>query len=92
MKPTVYPEQVGRLLRACAAYRAGDLAFEAFKAEVWRGACAIEACDELDLREFLQRAEARLDMAQFGYPESELGRRAAEVAREVAAECARRLP
>ncbi|MEZ6184236.1 MAG: hypothetical protein R3F62_04395 [Planctomycetota bacterium] len=91
VKPTVYPEQVGRMLRACAAYREGDLAFEVFKAEVWRCACAIEACDELDFREFLQCAEARLDMAQFG-PESELGGQAAEVAREVAAECARRLP
>lgn len=64
MAPT-YPDVARRLLVCCSAYRAGVDGLESLKSAVWGAATEISIPQERELREFLQRAEGRLDMIQF---------------------------
>lgn len=64
MMPTLYPDQVKAVLRACHAFEEGIIGLDELKAEIWKGAQAVVAVDEADFRRFLQAAEGRLDMIQ----------------------------
>ena len=63
--PTVYPDQVRAVLRACIAYQDGNINIDELKAEIWEGAQAVLAVEEAEFRRFLQSAEGNLDVIQF---------------------------
>lgn len=63
--PTVYPDQVKAVLRACLSYQDGKIELDELKAEIWDGVQAVVAVEEAEFRRFLQSAEGRLDMIQF---------------------------
>lgn len=60
-----YPEVALRLLACCSEYRNGDDGLEILKAAVWSAAREISIPRERTVRDFLQQAEARLDIVQF---------------------------
>lgn len=60
-----YPEVALRLLACCSEYRNGDDGLEILKAAVWSAAREISIPQERAVRDFLQQAEARLDVLQF---------------------------
>ena len=64
MAPT-YPEVALRLMASCYEYRNGDDGLEILKVAVWSAAREISIPQERALRDFLQQAEARLDIIQF---------------------------
>lgn len=63
--PTIYPDQVRAVLKACLAYQDGKVDLDELKARIWEGAQAVVAVEEAEFRRFLQSAEGKLDVIQF---------------------------
>ncbi|MBX3375132.1 MAG: hypothetical protein KF817_14985 [Phycisphaeraceae bacterium] len=63
--PTIYPDQVRAVLKACLAYQDGNVDLDELKARIWEGAQAVVAVEEAEFRRFLQSAEGKLDVIQF---------------------------
>lgn len=60
----IYRDVVRELLQRCEDYREGRLALADFKSAIWGATQVIVAVEERSLRDFLQRAEGRLDVLE----------------------------
>lgn len=90
MSPT-YPDVASRLLEVCDMFRRGQVELAGLKAAVWSASGEIALPQERPLREFLQHAEGRLDMAEFTVDDDELPKVLDDILLEVEAELRRYL-
>jgi hypothetical protein len=79
----IYPAVAEELLSRCQEYRTHRRELESLKQDIWSAAAQISVPQERFIRDFLQRAEARLDIVQFTVDESQVRSASMEIVDEV---------